>query len=81
MLDEHSGSWLPQRVPSDMNEYQAEQLFERFNMATPEGAPVETPEAAEKIATSLNGAELMVKAQIHASWPPQHPSKGMPEKH
>ena len=55
-------------IPSDMNihEYQAKQLFERFNVATPKGQPAETPEQAEKIATELNGSELVVKAQIHA---------------
>ena len=55
-------------IPFDMNihEYQAKQLFERFNVATPKGAPAETPEEAEKIATALNGTELVVKAQIHA---------------
>ena len=55
-------------IPSDMNihEYQAKQLFERFNVATPKGAPAETSEEAEKIATALNGSQLVVKAQIHA---------------
>jgi succinyl-CoA synthetase beta subunit len=54
--------------PSKMNihEYQAKQLFERFNVATPKGAPAETPEEAEKIAAGLNTANLVVKAQIHA---------------
>src|ERR1700732_633566 len=55
-------------ISSDMNihEYQAKQLFERFNVATPKGASAETPEEAEKIATRLNTSELVVKAQIHA---------------
>jgi succinyl-CoA synthetase beta subunit len=68
MFEGHPASWLPPRDPSDMNihEYQAKQLFERFNVATPKGAPAETPEEAEKIATSLNATELVVKAQIHA---------------
>src|SRR6202051_3008125 len=57
-----------QEVSSDMNihEYQAKQLFERFNVATPKGASAETPEEAEKIAIALNTSELVVKAQIHA---------------
>jgi succinyl-CoA synthetase beta subunit len=53
---------------SEMNihEYQAKQLFERFNVATPKGGPAETPDEAEKIAASLNTSDLVVKAQIHA---------------
>ena len=56
------------RTSSDLNihEYQAKQLFERFNVATPKGAPAETPEEAEKIAAGLNCPELVIKAQIHA---------------
>ena len=50
----------------NIHEYQAKQLFQRFNVATPKGAPAETPEEAEKIASSLNATELVVKAQIHA---------------
>ena len=55
-------------TPFEMNihEYQAKQIFERFNVATPKGAPAETPEEAEKIASALNTSELVVKAQIHA---------------
>ena len=50
----------------NIHEYQAKQLFERFNVATPKGAPAETPEEAEKIAAGLNTSKLVVKAQIHA---------------
>ena len=50
----------------NIHEYQAKQLFERFNVATPKGAPAETPEEAEKIATRLNTSNLVVKVQIHA---------------
>jgi succinyl-CoA synthetase beta subunit len=50
----------------NIHEYQAKQLFERFNIATPKGAPAETPEEAEKIAAGLNTSKLVVKAQIHA---------------
>jgi succinyl-CoA synthetase beta subunit len=55
-------------IPSEMNihEYQAKQLFERFNVATPKGAPAETPEEAEKVAAGLSTSNLVVKAQIHA---------------
>jgi len=50
----------------NIHEYQAKQLFERFNVATPKGAPAETPEEAEKVAAGLNTSKLVVKAQIHA---------------
>jgi succinyl-CoA synthetase beta subunit len=50
----------------NIHEYQAKQLFERYNIATPKGAPAETPEEAEKIAAGFNTSELVVKAQIHA---------------
>ena len=50
----------------NIHEYQAKQLFERFNVATPKGGPAETPEEAEKVATGLNTSNLVVKAQIHA---------------
>jgi succinyl-CoA synthetase beta subunit len=50
----------------NIHEYQAKQLFVRFNVATPKGAPAETPEEAEKIAASFNTSKLVVKAQIHA---------------
>jgi succinyl-CoA synthetase beta subunit len=50
----------------NIHEYQAKQLFERFNVATPKGASAETPEKAEKVAAGLNTPNLVVKAQIHA---------------
>jgi succinyl-CoA synthetase beta subunit len=50
----------------NIHEYQAKQLFQRFNVATPKGLPAETPEEAEKIAATLNTSHLVVKAQIHA---------------
>ena len=60
--------WFPPENSSAMNihEYQAKQLFERFGIATPKGAPAETPQEAEKIAAGLNTFKLVVKAQIHA---------------
>jgi succinyl-CoA synthetase beta subunit len=50
----------------NIHEYQAKQLFQRFGVATPKGAPAETPQEAEKIASGLNTSKLVVKAQIHA---------------
>src|SRR6202049_5000706 len=68
MFRTHLASQFLAAPPFEMNihEYQAKQLFERFNVATPKGAPAETPEEAEKIAAALNTSELVVKAQIHA---------------
>ena len=48
------------------HEYQGKKLFERFNVATPRGAPAETPEEAERVAAGLNTSNLVVKAQFHA---------------
>jgi succinyl-CoA synthetase beta subunit len=50
----------------NIHEYQAKQLFARFGIATPPGAPAETPEEAEKVARDLQTSHLVVKAQIHA---------------
>jgi succinyl-CoA synthetase beta subunit len=50
----------------NIHEYQAKQLFERFGIATPKGAPAETPGVAEKVAAELKTSSLVVKAQIHA---------------
>jgi succinyl-CoA synthetase beta subunit len=50
----------------NIHEYQAKELFERFGIATPRGAPADTQEEAEKVATGLNTNNLVVKAQIHA---------------
>jgi succinyl-CoA synthetase beta subunit len=50
----------------NIHEYQAKQLFARFGIATPPGAPAETPEQAEKVARDLKTSNLVVKAQIHA---------------
>jgi succinyl-CoA synthetase beta subunit len=68
MFQTHLASQPLPGTPFEMNihEYQAKQLFERFNVATPKGAPAETPEEAEKVAAGLNSSKLVVKAQIHA---------------
>lgn len=50
----------------NIHEYQAKQLFEKFNVPTPRGIPAETPEQAEAAAKELGGKGLVVKAQIHA---------------
>ena len=50
----------------NIHEYQAKELLERFGVATTRGKVASTPEEAEKIATELGAAEIVVKAQIHA---------------
>lgn len=50
----------------NIHEYQAKQLFEKFQVATPQGAPASTPDEALAIASRLGTSDLVVKAQIHA---------------
>jgi succinyl-CoA synthetase beta subunit len=50
----------------NIHDYQAKSLFDRFGIATPPGAPAESPEEAEKVASELKSMDLVVKAQIHA---------------
>ncbi|MBM3857619.1 MAG: succinate--CoA ligase subunit beta, partial [Verrucomicrobia bacterium] len=50
----------------NIHEYQAKQLFERFNVATSRGGVATTLEEARSVAASLTSPELVVKAQIHA---------------
>ena len=50
----------------NIHEYQARELFGKYNVATQPGSVASTPEEAEQIATKLGTKELIVKAQIHA---------------
>jgi succinyl-CoA synthetase beta subunit len=50
----------------NIHEYQAKQLFEKFDVATTRGAAANSPEEATKIARLLGTNNLVVKAQIHA---------------
>jgi succinyl-CoA synthetase beta subunit len=50
----------------NIHEYQAKQLFEKFQVASPKGFSASTPEEAEKAAAELGGQGLVIKAQIHA---------------
>src|SRR5205807_1553031 len=45
---------------------QAKELLEKFGAATTRGKVASTPEEAEKIASEIGAAEVVVKAQIHA---------------
>tara|TARA_R110002096_G_scaffold114770_1_gene248776 strand:- start:19381 stop:20565 length:1185 start_codon:yes stop_codon:yes gene_type:complete len=50
----------------NIHEYQAKELFDQFNVASPRGKVAETAEEAQKVAEELGGAGLVVKAQVHA---------------
>ena len=50
----------------NIHEYQAKDLFRKFNINTSEGKVFESGKDAEDYARSLNPKEYVVKAQIHA---------------
>ena len=50
----------------NIHEYQAQELLQKFGVATPRGKVASTPEEAEQIAREIAPAEIVVKAQIHA---------------
>lgn len=50
----------------NIHEYQAKELLVKFGVATPQGSVATTPDEAQKIAQSLKGNTLVVKAQVHA---------------
>jgi len=50
----------------NIHEYQAKELMLKYGVATPPGQVASTAEEAEQIARTLQGAEIVVKAQIHA---------------
>jgi succinyl-CoA synthetase beta subunit len=49
-----------------IHEYQAKELFRKYNIAVPKGAVASTPVDACKVAKTLGGYPVVVKAQIHA---------------
>ena len=49
-----------------IHEYQAKTLFERFGVPIPKGAVAFSVEEAKKVAATLGGFPVVVKAQIHA---------------
>ena len=53
-------------VSMNIHEYQAKDLFRKFNIKTSEGKVFESGNDAEDYARSLNSNEYVVKAQIHA---------------
>jgi succinyl-CoA synthetase beta subunit len=50
----------------NIHEYQAKEIFQRFNVPAPRGGVASTPDEAEEVATRLSAQDLVVKAQIHA---------------
>ena len=50
----------------NIHEYQAKELLEKFDVATPSGRAASSPDEAEKIARDLGTNDLVVKAQVHA---------------
>lgn len=49
-----------------IHEYQAKELFRKYDVAVPDGIAVETAEAALEAYGSLGGGTVVVKSQIHA---------------
>ncbi|MEH0021812.1 MAG: ADP-forming succinate--CoA ligase subunit beta [Desulfobacter sp.] len=49
-----------------IHEYQAKELFRKYNVPVPDGQPVFSVEEAKDAASKLGGFPVVVKAQIHA---------------
>ncbi|WDP91324.1 MAG: ADP-forming succinate--CoA ligase subunit beta [Desulfobacter sp.] len=49
-----------------IHEYQAKELFRKYNVPVPEGEPVFSVDEAKDAASKLGGFPVVVKAQIHA---------------
>src|SRR5207344_2231523 len=57
----------PLSVPTmNIHEYQGKELFRKYGVATPRGAPAFSVEDAVAAAETLRGPVWVVKAQIHA---------------
>jgi succinyl-CoA synthetase beta subunit len=50
----------------NIHEYQGKEIFRKFGVPTPRGAPAFSVDEAVKVAQSLGGEVWVVKAQIHA---------------
>jgi len=49
-----------------IHEYQAKELFKKYNIPIPDGGVAFNPDEAKKVAENLGGFPVVVKAQIHA---------------
>lgn len=50
----------------NLHEYQAKQLFRKYNLPTPSGDVAHSVEEALQVASNLPSSKLVVKAQVHA---------------
>lgn len=50
----------------NIHEYQAKELFDRFQVPSPKGKVASTPEEAAAAAVEFAGSKLVIKAQVHA---------------
>jgi len=50
----------------NIHEYQAKELFDRFQVPSPKGKVAASPEEAAAAAKEFAGAKLVIKAQVHA---------------
>lgn len=50
----------------NIHEYQAKELFDRFQVPSPKGKVTSTPEEAAAAAKEFAGSKLVIKAQVHA---------------
>jgi succinyl-CoA synthetase beta subunit len=50
----------------NIHEYQAKELFDRFQVPSPKGKVASSPEEAAAAAREFAGAKLVIKAQVHA---------------
>ena len=63
---ESAAASVPRRQRMNIHEYQAKELFDRFEVPSPRGQMAETAEEALKIAQEINSDLMVVKAQVHA---------------
>ena len=49
-----------------IHEYQAKELFRKYNVPVPQGGVAFTADEANRVATTLGGYPVVIKAQIHA---------------
>jgi succinyl-CoA synthetase beta subunit len=49
-----------------IHEYQAKELFRKYNVPVPRGGVASTADEASRVATTLGGYPVVIKAQIHA---------------
>ena len=50
----------------NIHEYQAKELFDRFQVPSPKGKVAGSPAEAEQAAAEIGGSNLVIKAQVHA---------------